>query len=115
MQKPDFAFCVAYVNEELWEESSPGLAKEHGYVPMHKDTIKFARNKVYRVGVQIKVFNPEERDANLPDDYILHGNLIRVIPSLTLKPVPRRGPDIELHSRTEEGLAKLIKTLKLSK
>ena len=115
MAKPESTFCVGYVNRTSWEDSSPELASKWGYVPISEDLIEAIMNIVYEKGVRVAIIDPKNRGIRLPEDYLFQGNLIRINPLLTARPVPMWGPDIELHSGTEEGLIKLIETLGLPK
>ena len=112
MIEPESTFCVGYVNRKIWgNPSSPRLASKWGYIPISENLIKVARNIVYEKGVRVAIIDPGNREIKLLEDYLFQGNLVRIYPLLTARPVPMWGPDIELHSETEKGLTKLIKDL----
>ncbi len=107
MTKLKSTFCRGYVDEERW---TTDFANALGYIPISKDLIEAAKKIVYEKGMRVKIINPRNKRIRLPEDYLFQENLVRTNP-FTIRPVPLRGPDIELHSATEEGLVKLIKNL----
>jgi len=109
MVKLEFTFFVGYVNNKIWETD---VADKCGYVPISRDLIESAKNIVYNKGKKIAIIDSKNKEIKLTDDdYLFRGNLVRIDPLFTTRPVQRWGPDIELHSETREGLTKLIKDL----
>ena len=104
-------FCRGYVNNTFWDTN---LADELKYTLVSVSLIEVARRIIYKKGVEVTRINPQDRrfSQNI-EDYLFQGNLVRINFFRTAKPVPLCGPDIELHSETDEGLAKLIKDLGL--
>jgi len=111
MTELGFTFCRGYVNNTVWPKN---LANEWKYASVSVNLIEVARRIVYKKGVEVTRINPQDRrfSPNI-EDYLFQGNLVRINFFRTAKPVPLCGPDIELHSETDEGLANLIKDLGL--
>lgn len=109
MAEPKYAFHRAYVSEELWSKER---AEEHGYIRVPEDLINKARHTIYFLGAKIKILNPKNKEiTGLQQNYLFKGKFVRVNPFPKAKPVPLCGPDMELHSETKLGLAKLMDSL----
>jgi len=108
MKEIGFTFCRAYVDDKRWDKDR---AEEYGYIRAYKNSIELARCLVYKKGMEVKIIDP--KNTEIKSDYLFQGNFIKINPLPSGKPVPLCGPDIELHSGTKEGLAKLAKDLGL--
>ncbi len=108
MKELGFTFCRAYVDDKRWDTD---LAEEYGYIRAYKNSIELARCLVYKKGVEVKIIDP--KNTEIKNDYLFQGNLIKINPLPSGKPVPLCGPDIELHSETKKGLEELIENLGL--